>query len=130
MTKTYTGRTQLWMLVYALIRKLLIYIVGHRGVEPRTSRLSGSLFEKGGVYIQSENALASTSRFFRRANRTAGISPPGRTQNVHKQNFEARFDGLKSGAIGPPPAVYAERLSSALNSFMRRALQAEQRAWV
>lgn len=120
-TKTYTARTQKrerrthcvrrqtsrranYMILLIL---LILLVMGHPRVELGTSRLSGTSLEKGSVYFQSENALASTSRFFRRANRTAGISPPRRTQNVHSQNSRDHFEGLIFEPFWAAKIVYA-----------------------
>lgn len=83
--KTYTGRTQAEKPVYALPRKSLIYIVGHRGVEPRTSRLSDPAHETPLANDHSENPVILASRRFRDEARKAVISSPRRTQNVHRK---------------------------------------------
>jgi hypothetical protein len=97
-----------------------------------TSRLSGPLFEMGGVYYQSENTLAATSRFFRRENRTRGISPPRRTQNVHTKISGASFEAPFCAEFSPRKSVYADpvsALSKGLNWLIERAVGTQHRSW-
>ena len=56
--------------------------MGQRGVEPRTSRLSGAHFESSIVAIHSESAPRPASRLGNRESGKAANSPSARTQSV------------------------------------------------
>jgi hypothetical protein len=78
--------------VYGVLRKLLMYIVGLKGLEPLTSRLSGPLVRKGSIASYSEFSLVETSRHFRRERERGQKPPPARTHVVHTKE-----DGYESG---------------------------------
>jgi hypothetical protein len=95
--ETYTGRTQWIRSAYALLRKLLSYIVGLGRVELPTSRLSGPLGTKESMSVHGDFSPVQTSRLFRRERIKAQKPPPARTQRVHTKTGEpviSRIIGL------------------------------------
>jgi hypothetical protein len=81
--ETYTGRTLALLGVYALSRKSLSCLMGLRGVEPLTSRLSGSVTRAHFFVVHSGFPRASTARHFPSEHRTALYTTSKRTQRVH-----------------------------------------------
>lgn len=79
--------------VYGWLCKCLIYIVGHKGVEPLTSRLSGPLVRKGSIASYSEFRPVETSRHFRRERERGQKPPPARTHGVHAKADGYEIDG-------------------------------------
>jgi hypothetical protein len=76
---------------------LLEWCMGLRGLEPRTSRLSGPLVGKGSIASHGDFPPVATSRHFRRERERGQKPPPARTQGVH-----AKADGYEiGGALRP-----------------------------
>lgn len=89
----YTRRTQWVRSAYALLRKLLWYIVGLGRVELPTSRLSGPPLRKGSMYVYGEFTRLLTARHIRREREKAQKPPPARTHRVHTKVGEGSFEG-------------------------------------
>jgi hypothetical protein len=92
--QTYTRRTQWITTAYALLRKLLWYIVGLGRVELPTSRLSGPLVRNVSMYVRSGFTRLLTSRHFRREREKAQKPPPARTQDVHAKARSLRIGNV------------------------------------
>ncbi len=90
--KTYTWRTQAGFSAYAACRKSLICIVGHRGVEPRTSRLSDPRYESTSIDRQRDVSAGPASRFPKSANLTPSALAIGAyTKRTHAKSSSSDF---------------------------------------
>ena len=94
--QTYTGRTQWISSAYALLCKLLWYIVGLGRVELPTSRLSGPPLRNRTMSVYVGFTRLLTSRLFRREREKAQKPPPARTQRVHTKISGPLFGGSRA----------------------------------
>lgn len=125
----YTPRTRVGLAVYALLRKLLSYIVGLGRVELPTSRLSGPLGTKESMSVHGDFSPVQTSRLFRRERIKAQKPPPARTQRVHTKTPSLQIGNV----IFPNPdtnPLLGFRFSKQAQFDLERAARDELRAFV
>lgn len=125
----YTPRTRVGLAVYALLRKLLSYIVGLGRVELPTSRLSGPLATKKSMSVHGDFSPVQTSRLFRRERIKAQKPPPARTQGVHTKTPSLQIGNV----IFPNPdtnPLLGFRFSKQAQFDLERAARDELRAFV
>lgn len=122
--KTYTRRTQWITTAYALLRKLLWYIVGLGRVELPTSRLSGPPLRKLAMYVRVGFTRLLTSRHFRREREKAQKPPPARTHGVHAKAGGPETGGLRfARRVTNPPLDF--RLSKSSQFELEQAVRRE-----